>query len=189
MDVEANPGPFSSQNPSNYTNIFYHFATLDYCCTTSCLYGTRPFYYSFPGQIRLDNMTITKVTKAGILIYRLKRGRVVAKQKENHISLYSPASVKSKLSTPIYVHEFERDTSDLQKIPPHYTLFFFIQVFFHKNADVEINQNFKNVLRTSLRNCVVILIICILSDKHKEKETKKNYRRSRVQRVRNVKRG
>ena len=174
MDVEANPGPFSSQNPSIYTNIFYHFATLDYCCTTSCLYRTRPFYYSFPGQIRLDNMTLTKVTKAGILIYRLKRGRVLAKQKENHISLYSPASVKSKLSTPIYVYEFERDTSDLQKIPLHYTLFFLFKSFFIRTLTLRlINQNFKNVLRTFLRNCVFILIICILSDKHKIKETKK----------------
>ena len=149
MDVEANPGPFSSQNPSIYTNIFYHFATLDYCCTTSCLYRTRPFYYSFPGQIRLDNMTITKVTKAGILIYRLKPGRVLAKQKENHISLYSPASVKSKLSTPIYVHEFERDTSDLPKIPLHNPLFL-KSFFLNNNVDSEINQNFRNVIKIFL---------------------------------------
>ena len=44
-------------------------------------------------------------------------------EKGNHISIYSPASVKSKLSTPIYVHEFEGDTSDLKKIPIYYTLF------------------------------------------------------------------
>ena len=59
-----------------------------------------------------------------------------------------------------------------------FVFFFVIRTFFYRNVEAEINQNFKNVLRTSLRlesiKNLFIWPICGLNDKHKVKVTNVN---------------
>ena len=128
-----------------YVNTKLHCSVIRYM--QFILLQTRVCYYKFSDGLFSCKKRWSVITKRDTLFYYKRRCSVITK-----------CGILLNYELQVMLDEFSENIRS-------YTLCFFYKNLFYKNVEAEINQNFKNVLRTFLRlsaiKNVFILLICL----------------------------